>query len=204
LKRSSGEDDFWTHQFPLFAAQFPAYYTKLQKVWGRVHTSEEQYFDTRHEIIPIKQKNGIRTYVMMQPYVLEPKLTMTVGLYPNPKTYHDQDSAIGEVVDTQQQGFRAVQLGNAQAWYYHQDRTIVLWECFFDGRFRRTPLVEDRNMQHLWQSFEHYLLHQFPEAKLLATPFNDPIAETIDEYQAFLTSLGYAAIAQAAFGKAIA
>ena len=38
---------------------------------------------------------------------------------------------------------------------------------------------------------------------LLATPFNDPIAETIEEYQTFLRSLGYAPIAEAAFGKAI-
>ena len=120
-----------------------------------------------------------------------------------PKTYHDQESAIGEVVGTQHEGFRAVQLGNAQAWYYHQDKTIVLWECFFDGRFRRRPLAEDTNMQSLWQSFEHWLLQQFPEAQMVATPFNDPIAETIEEYQAFLASLGYSAIAQAAFGKSI-
>jgi len=46
-------------------------------------------------------------------------------------------------------------------------------------------------MQQLWQSFEHYLLKQFPQASTLATPFHDPIAESIDEYQAFLKSLGY-------------
>jgi len=40
-------------------------------------------------------------------------------------------------------------------------------------------------------SFEHYLLKQFPQASTLATPFHDPIAESIDEYQAFLKSLGY-------------
>jgi len=40
-------------------------------------------------------------------------------------------------------------------------------------------------MQKLWQSFEYYLLRRFPKASTLATPFNDPIAESIDEYQAF-------------------
>jgi hypothetical protein len=41
-------------------------------------------------------------------------------------------------------------------------------------------------MQKLWQSFKHYLVTKFPKASTLATPFNDPIAESIDKYQAFL------------------
>ena len=47
------EDDFWTTHIPLFTAQFPNYYTKPQQVFGRFHTSEERYFDSSHEIIPI-------------------------------------------------------------------------------------------------------------------------------------------------------
>ena len=58
-------------------------------------------------------------------------------------------------------------------------------------------------MQNLWKGFEHWLIKKFPQATTLATPFNDPIAESIDEYQAFLKSLGYSPIAQAAFGKKI-
>jgi len=44
---------------------------------------------------------------------------------------------------------------------------------------------------------------KFPKASTLATPFNDPIAESIDEYQAFLKTLGYSSLAQGAFGKRI-
>ena len=73
---------------------------------------------------------------MMQPYVREPKLTLTVGIYNQPKKYHDQESPIGEVIGSHHEGFREVQVGNAQAWYYHADKTIVLWECFFEDRFR--------------------------------------------------------------------
>jgi hypothetical protein len=101
------------------------------------------------------------------------------------------------------QGFREAQVGNAQAWYYPTEKALVLWECFFEERFRKDPLPEDANMQKLWQSFERYLLTKFPQASTLATPFNDPIAESIDEYQAFLKSLGYSPIAQAAYGKRI-
>jgi hypothetical protein len=96
-----------------------------------------------------------------------------------------------------------VQVGNAQAWYYHADKTSVLWGCFFDGRFRRYPLSEDTTMQPLWKGFEHWLVKQFPQAITLATPFNDPIAESIEAYQSFLKSLGYSPIADAAFGKKI-
>jgi hypothetical protein len=42
---------------------------------------------------------------------------------------------------------------------------------------------------------------QFPQASTLATPFHDPIADSIDEYQAFLKTLVYSPIAKAAFGK---
>ena len=188
----------------LMTAQFPSYYTKPQKVWGRFHTSEERYFATQHEIIPLTEKKGTRTYVIMQPYVLEPKLTITVGLYPKPKRYADQDDAIGETISQpKQDGFREAQVGHAQAWYYPHDKTIVLWECFFDSRFRRHPLPEDANMHKLWKGFEHWLVSQLPQAKTLATPFNDPIAESIEEYQAFLKSLGYSPMATAAFGKSV-
>ena len=51
--------------------------------------------------------------------------------------------------------------------------------------------------------FERYLMSKFPQASTLATPFNDPIAESIDEYQAFLKTLGYSPIAEAAYGKKV-
>jgi hypothetical protein len=56
-------------------------------------------------------------------------------------------------------------------------------------------------MQKLWKSFEHWLIKQFPKATTLATPFNDPIAESIEEYQSFLKSLSYSPLTKAAFGK---
>ena len=111
-----GKDDFWTERLPFFTAHFPTYYTKPQKVWGRFHTSEEQYrASLDEEIIPINEKKGKRTYVMMQPYVREPNITLTIGLYDKPKQYADQDSAIGEVIGSRHEGFKKVQVGNAQA-----------------------------------------------------------------------------------------
>jgi hypothetical protein len=198
------EDDFWTKRLPFFTAQFPTYYRKPQQVHGRFHTSEEKYEASRYEIIPISERKGIRNYVMMQPYVVEPKLTLTIGLYSKPKHYADQESPIGETIGTPQvEGFREAQVGSAQAWYYAADKTIVLWECFFDSRFHKHPFTADTNMQQLWQAFERYLVQKFPQASTVATPFNDPIAESIEEYQGFLKTLGYSPLADAAYGKKV-
>src|SRR5918912_2402780 len=114
-------------------------------------------------------REGKRTYVMMQPYVVEPKLTLMVGLYTNPKHYADQESPIGETLGTPHvEGFREAQVGNAQAWYYHTDKTIVLWECFFDSRFRKHPFATDTTMHNLWQAFERFLVQKFPKVEPLA------------------------------------
>jgi len=78
---------------------------------------------------------------------------------------------------------------------------IVLWECFLERSFRgSTPLGEDTNMRQLWQQTEQQLHAKFPQAERVVTPFSDPLFET-KEYQAFLRSLGFEPVAQAAFGK---
>jgi hypothetical protein len=197
-------DDFWTHDIPLFVGTFPYYHNKPRMVQGKIHVAQEQYSGAASEIVPLKTRKGMCFYVNMHPYVLEPEVFMNIGLYPKPKHYADQSDAIGEVVSTQVKGMRQHQVGNAQAWYYPADKTIVLWECFVDSQVRnRQSLTEDTHMPKLWKSFEQWLYKQFPDATRIATPFNDPIAKTIEEYQTFLRSLGYAPIAQAAFGKAV-
>jgi hypothetical protein len=44
-------------------------------------------------------------------------------------------------------------------------------------------------------------MKQFPRANTIATPFNDPIANSIEEYQSFFKSPGYSPLAEAAFGQ---
>ncbi len=145
---------------------------------------------------------GSRTYVMLRPYVLEPILTFSVGLYNKPKQFADQEAAIGETLGTpKQEGVRDIEIGNGQAWYYHADRILEIWECFLWEEFRSHPFADNPHMQKLWQGFEAWLIKQFPQATRIVTPFQDPIANTIEEYQAFLRSLGYTPLAKAAFGK---
>lgn len=197
----SSQDDFWTHETPLFHGSFRYYQNKSQPVRGKIHVSHERYSHLDHEIVPIAAPKGERTYIMLHPYVFEPEIILTVGLHENPKQYADQESPIGEVISSRQEGIREKEVGNAQAWYYPQDKTIVLWECYLYSYVRDHPLLEDENMKQLWKGFEKWLVKQFPEASKIVTPFNDPIAQTIDEYHQFLRSLDYEPVAKAAFGK---
>lgn len=198
------QDDFWTTDIKLFDGVFYYYRNKPRPVRGKLHTSDEKYrLDAfEQDIRPLTTLRGTRTYIMMHPYVAEPILTFRVGLYNKPRHYADQETVIGETIGgLQQEGVRDVQIGSAQAWYYHQDKTLELWECFIDSQFRTHPLWDDPHMQKLWQGFERWLTTQFPEATRIVTPCNDPIANSIEEYQTFLRSLGYTPVAKKAFGK---
>jgi hypothetical protein len=199
-------DDFWTQDIPLFDGVFHYYHDKPRPVRGKIHISEEPYrLDSfEQDIRPIETLKGTRTYVMLHPYVFEPILTLTVGLYNKPKQYADMGESIGETLgQPKQEGVREVQIGSSQVWYYHQDKILEIWECFLDSRFRTHPLVDDPHMHKLWQGFETWLIKQFPQTTRIVTPWNDPIAHSIEEYQAFLRSRGFEPVAKAAFGKRV-
>ena len=117
--------------------------------------------------------------------------------------YADAGTILGKTINSRVEGVRHHDIGNAQAWYYPEDKTICLWECFFDAGIRQHPFAEDVQMNKLWTGFEDWLKKQFPEATRIVTPFNDPIAHSIEEYQTFLRTLGYETLAQAAFGKSL-
>ncbi len=204
IPNQATQDDFWTHDIKLFDGRFRFYGDKARPVRGKIHTSEETYRLEAYEqdIRPIETLKGSRTYIMMHPYIIEPILTFSVGLYNKPKVYADQGTVIGETLGgLKQEGVRHVQIGSAQAWYYHQDKTLEIWECFLDSTFRTHPIVDDPHMKKLWQTLEAWLVAQFPEATRIVTPCYDPIAHSIEEYQTFLRSLGFAPVAKKAFGK---
>jgi hypothetical protein len=91
---------------------------------------------------------------------------------------------------------------NGQAWFYHEDRILVLWECFFHDRFQGGEPTEDPNLPLLWQGFERFLVEHFPTARQLVTNATDPMYATMD-YQRSLQQLGYRAINRQAFGKSL-
>jgi hypothetical protein len=195
---SLDQDPYWNEDTVFFTGTFGYYRNKPQKVWAKFHVSDERYYAIDREIVPIKTPNGTRTYVHMQPYILEPNLVMTVAL--EPKRMTDRGEVVGSVQHTQMRGTKDAIIGNAQAWYYHDDKTLVVLECFLEQRFRDVPLGKDENMRTLWHHFETWLTARFPRSLRIVTPFADPLFTKI-EYHMFLRSLGYTPVAQAAFGK---
>ncbi len=192
-------DPYWTLDTSLFEGTFRYFGKEPMQVRGKVHTEQERYrkSDINREITPIAIKEGERTYLHMKPFVLIPDVILTVGLYPTPRP----GGEIGEVVSAQERKQKEVEIGNTQAWSY-PDGTLVLWECFLHDFVRYLPLPADPNMMALWQSVETFLASQFPQDERIVTTAFDPIFDR-DEYQAFLTSLGYKQVAKAAWGKAI-
>jgi hypothetical protein len=165
-------DQFWTHDTILFAGTFHYYRNKKQQVRAKVHINEETYdfnnFGHRLETDSLKTTKGTRTYMLLHPYVREPNLMMTVAL--NSKHYADMGAVLRKPTGTKVEGFRDVHIGNAQAWYYPEDKVIVLWECFFHQFLRDLPLRKDPNMLLLWTGFEKWLSTRYPEAVKMITP----------------------------------
>src|SRR5260221_3424886 len=200
------ETPYWMFDTSLFHAPIGYFDRGLLPVAvrGKIHTSQERYSRSKaeREIIPIQTLSGTHTYIHMKPYVQVPQITLTVGFFDKPKQYADMPPADGKVLSSQETGINEIEIGNAQGYYYHPDKTLVIWECYLFSHFyeQQRPDPEDPNQASLWVSFEKFLLHQFPAAKKIATPWHDPLFEDT-AYEAFLQFMGYEKIAQAAYGK---
>lgn len=165
-----------------------------QTIRLKLHQSEERF--RRHdEIIPLSQPSGTRTYVHAKPYILVPDIRMTVGFYPTPEPY----GAIGKVLSTEQRGQRAVEIGQAQAWYYPADRVVMLWECYLFDAHRQPDPLQDSALATLWTGFERTLLGRLPQAQWLVTTWEDTYERSA--WQFFLSRRGYQPFTAATFAK---
>src|SRR5205823_5268775 len=162
----------WTHDTSLFTGSFRYFGAEPVLVRGKLHLAEEAYYGAASEIVPLKTKKGMCTYINLKAFVLVPDITLTIGLYAKPKQYADQEPAIGEVIGAKENPkMREQEIGDGQAWYYPSDRTIVLWECGLYNPFEEAPIEQDPNMTGLWTGFERFLLSQFPHAEQIATTY---------------------------------
>jgi hypothetical protein len=95
----------------------------------------------------LKNRKGNRTYFFMRPYIERPNIVLTMAV--SPKQYADAGIILGKTTGSRVAGFKHDEIGNAQAWYYPQDKVLVLWECFFSDFARDVPLLQDTNMASL-------------------------------------------------------
>jgi hypothetical protein len=163
----------------------------------RAHHAVEPYHGRNvAELVPLAHPVGERGYVHARPYVLEPEITLTVGLFPAPRG----SGAVGEVVDAAWEGMRHVEIGQAQGWHYPADRVLVLWECYLFDRWRSADPLHDPALAAVWRGFEDHLLDRFPGAARIATPSWEDIYER-PAWQAFLSQHDYAPATPGAFVK---
>jgi hypothetical protein len=201
-RETPNHDPFWTDD-----QQLP---TELRlreqryRVRMSVHRAEEAYSrgHGQSEILPVATEPGARDYFLIHPYILLPDIILTVGLYDPAR--RDAGEAIGEVVGSERHGMRHQQIGDAQAWYYRPDQTLIFWELnVFNLFLSASDQTEDPFYAALWRDLEGYLLAQVPDVQRLATPSWEPGVDQA-QWQAFLQNLGYQPAAPRAFVKPLA
>ncbi len=164
----------------------------------RIHTSEERY-SGGETIYKLTHPRGSKDYVMAKPYILVPEITLTIATYPQPS----QEGAIGEVLDSEWQGMKHQDIGNSQAWYYREDKVLVLWECdIFEWARQDKEPAENEVLKTVWTGFERWLLERFKATERLVTPSWEPVYEN-EAWQRFLITQGYTPFAKEAFIKEI-
>jgi hypothetical protein len=176
------EQPYWTHDTNLFEGTFHYFSRRSEPVLvrGKLHLADETYYGAASEIIPLKSNKGSCTYINLRAYVLVPDIRLTIGIYPHPKQYADQEPSIGEVIAAEEKPhMREQDIGDGQAWYYPADKTIVLWECGFYGHFAEDrPIHQDANMTGLWSGFERFLTAQFHPGVRLPDVFLWPLKQS--------------------------
>lgn len=165
----------------------------------RAHISEEHYHrgTDSEEIVPLAARRGTRVYVMARPYILEPDISFTIALYPTPAP----DGAIGEVVSSEQKGVRPREIGQAQAWLYREERTLILWEAYLHDWARTPDPRADTTLKAVWEGFERFLLRHLEGVDRIVSPSWEPIYEDTTAWRQFLESLGYRQVNDRAFEK---
>ncbi len=196
---TSQEDPFWQYDEEIGDGSF---FGSRSAISLKAHVSEERYSKSEgEELAPLATKRGTRIYVMARPYILEPDYRLTVGVYPQPT--EQGLGGLGEVAASDWVGMRPRQIGQAQAWLYPQDRTLIIWEAYLPDFCRADDPRADENLHALWDGFESFLLqHLAHPIERIITPSWEPISEEAHEqWQEFLTQRGYAAVGNRAFVK---
>jgi hypothetical protein len=201
------KNSIWPYTTYLFTAPLAYFDRGRNPVDVRARYSVETKPYSRHErdteIVQLQHRSGIQTYYHIQPYVLTPRITFTDGLYDKPIEYADQEPSIGHLIGSQQEGYDETVIGTSQAYYYHQDRLLVLWEAYLHNHFTVTEhekKTEDPNLRLLWTNIEHFLTGRHSEAERIVTLWDDGEFET-EAYRVFLRSLGYQEAVSGTYGK---
>ena len=83
--------------------------------------------------------------------------------------------------------------------YYPENRTLVLWECFLEERYRGGSPWDDTLNLIVWQAWERFLIEHSPGVDTLVTTWEDIYDREI--WRVFLEGQGYRQVSPASFAK---
>jgi hypothetical protein len=187
-------DPYWTHNH-LIGEQVVERHKSLIRL--HLRRSEETYKDSIENLFPISARQGKRTYFHATPYILIPQMTVTIGLT-KPKADSDE---IGRVIGSDVTKLQEREIGNAQAWYYPEDKALVLWECYLFESYRKVSPLKDPLLATVWQRFEKTLLKELPDTANIYTTY-EPIYDR-PVFKTFLAKHGYRPTEKVAFVKEV-
>jgi hypothetical protein len=182
MKQLDAPDTYWTHNLVIGEGDIQGHKSLIRL---HLHQSEEP---TYHEesLFPIDIKRGdTRTYFHAKPYILIPRMTLTMGLT---RSKADSDE-IGRIIGVDVTKLQEREIGNAQAWYYPAEKALILWECYLFEPYAKKDPRNDSQLATVWQEFEKTLLKELPDTERMYTTY-EPIYDR-EVYQAFLTEQGY-------------
>lgn len=194
-EREAPSDPYWQHDV---AIETPPSYELLGGFGFRfkIHEATERYGRSHEDLVKLAGP-GERRYFHGKPYQLIADHHLTVGLFSVPPP----SGEIGVVEDSRWEGFRHQDVGNAQGWYYPENRTLVLWECFLEDRYRGGAPYDDTLNLVIWQSFERFLVDHSPGVERIVTTWEDIYDR--DTWQLFLEGQGYRQMSPASFAKEV-
>src|SRR5918992_3762090 len=157
MQQPHDTDPYWTNNLILGEGDVQGHKSLIRL---HLHRSEETFEHTLGEIFPLSTRRGKRTYFHAKPYILIPRMTLTIGLT-KPKAGSRE---IGRVIGSDVTKLQEREIGNAQAWYYPKDKALVLWECYLFEPYRTKDSRKDSLLSAVWQGFEDALLKELPDA----------------------------------------
>ena len=194
MKQTTAPDSYWTHNLVIGEGDIQGNKSLIRL---HLHRSEERAYHAEF-LFPIDIKRAdTRTYFHAKPYILIPQMTLTIGLT-KPKA---DSSEIGRVIGSDVSKLQEREIGNAQAWYYPEDKALVLWECYQFEPYRKADPLIDPLLATVWQGFEKLLVKELPDTTKIYTTY-----ETVYErpvYETFLAKHGYRKIDKVAFVKEV-
>jgi len=187
-------DSYWTHNLILGEGEVQGQKSLIRL---HLHRSEGTFEHTLEEIFPLSTRRGKRTYFHAKPYILIPRITLTVGLT-RPKA---DSSEIGRVIGSDVTKLQEREIGSAQAWYYPTDRSLVLWESYLFEPYHQEDPLKDSLFTTVWQGFEKTLLNELPETTRIYTTYEPIYKRSV--FKTFLTHMQYRPIEKAIFVKEV-